>query len=86
MRYLIAVNRYRSSTCDGFANTWQVYQCRDRAQQRRILRDGLPVRDVRSMDGKPCYSTKGIRTVTAQERRIEYVPMIDDEFDTLDWD
>lgn len=85
MRYLIAVNRYRSSTSDGFANTWQVYQCRDRAQQRRILRDGLPVSDVRGVDGTPCYSTLGIRTVTAEERRIEHAPMIEDEFDMLDW-
>lgn len=72
MAHYIAVNAYRSSTSAGFTNTWHVYRC-TRAQQRDMLRRGLPVQDQWYLDAdgrrQPCYSTMGIRLATAAERR-----------------
>lgn len=71
--YYIAINDYRSSTDDGFANTWRLYHC-TREQQRRLLADGLPVKDECLIDDcgalSPCYSTNGIRTLTPAERSL----------------
>jgi hypothetical protein len=68
-RYFVAINHYRSSTGAGFANTWRVHECKGKAQQSAILRDGLPVYDQWFADGSPVYSTKGVRAATATEIR-----------------
>lgn len=72
-RYFLAVNRYRSSTDGGFANTWRVVECHNARQQRLILREGLPVHDVCGIDSDgrrtTCYSTMGVRAATAMEIR-----------------
>jgi len=67
-RHYIAINQYRSSTDDGFGNTWMLYLC-TREEQRKLLTDGLPVSDVWYEDGTKCWSTRGIRTLTKSERR-----------------
>jgi hypothetical protein len=71
--YWVAINTYRSSTDNGFANTWQAHRCADAAEQRRILTEGLPVRDAEYIDNdgrrSPVSSTMGIRLLTASERR-----------------
>lgn len=73
MAYYIAINDYRSSTDEGFANTWSIYRCRDRKHQQQLLDDGLPVSDQCYLhdDGSrsECYSTKGIRLASRQEIR-----------------
>jgi hypothetical protein len=73
MRYFVAVNGYRTSTSDGFGNTWSVMECDDRKHQTQVLTRGLVVRDCQSIldDGSrgPCYSTMGIRVATAAEIR-----------------
>lgn len=70
--YYVAINHYRTSTDAGAANTWTVYRC-SAAEQRRILRDGLPYRDVCSLasDGtrSPISGTIGIRAATRAEIR-----------------
>lgn len=72
-RHFIAINSHRSSTDHGFANTWQVYECESHEQRASILADGLPVRDVETLDSNGCrgpvYSTKGIRAATPAELR-----------------
>ena len=67
--YYIAINGYRSSTSAGFANTWGVRQCKNRAHQQRLLTEGLPIMDVRNFAGTPVYSTMGIRYATPAEIR-----------------
>ncbi len=69
MQYYIAINDYRSSTSEGFANTWSLYRCDDREHQNSLLTKGLPVSDVHYTDGSQCYSKNGIRTVTRDEYR-----------------
>lgn len=92
-RYFVAVNQYRSSTDHGFANTWRVYECLDAAHQRRILKHGLPVRDVCGIDGTPCYSTMGVRAATpaeiraakkAEETDRHAIPQCDHHLDGVD--
>ena len=72
-RYFVAINQYRSSTDEGFANTWRVWECNDRAHQVRILEHGLPCRDSEHIDNdgrrRPTYSTMGVRAATQQEIR-----------------
>ena len=69
----IAINGYRSSTDDGFGNTWTVYECASAKMRNKILREGLPVRDqvILHDDGtRSPYCTKnGIRLATRQEIR-----------------
>ena len=88
--YYVAINSYRSSTDAGFANTWDVFLCRDAAQQHRILRDGLPVRDIVHLQNggsqSPVYSTIGIRAATRAEKRLaaqypELMSAIDEQWD-----
>jgi len=73
MNYYVAVNEYRNSTSDGFANTWAIYRCRSRKQQLEILKNGLPVRDCWYQDDEgrhsPVFSTMGIRSLCGDERR-----------------
>lgn len=73
MNYYIAVNEYRSSTSDGFANTWGLYKCRSRKQQLEILKNGLPVRDSWYQDDEgrhsPVFSTMGVRSLDPDEYR-----------------
>lgn len=86
MRYYIAINSYRSSTSEGFANTWVICRCQDRATQRRILQEGLPVNDQEHIDSDgrrtPVCSTMGIRPATATERRQA---ARDEEWGRIDW-
>ena len=65
----IAINKYRSSTSNGFDNTWVVYTVESRAEQRKLLEKGLPVNDCWHMDNSPVYSTNGIRIATPAEIR-----------------
>jgi len=69
MTYLIAINHYRSSTDAGFANSWGVYRCKNRAHQKDLLTRGLPTDDVWFGDSPGPYTTMGIRPVTRAERR-----------------
>ena len=73
MNYYIAVNEYRNSTSDGFANTWAIYKCRSRKQQLEILKNGLPVRDSWYQDDEgrhsPVFSTMGVRSLCSDEYR-----------------
>jgi hypothetical protein len=68
----IAINTYRTSTSDGFANTWVVYRT-IRKRQRELLRNGAPVKDqcLLAEDGRrlPYHSTNGIRLATRAEIR-----------------
>lgn len=66
-QYYIAINAYRSSTSNGFGNTWNVYSCSGRAEQLALLRDGLPVSDCWYSDMTPVCSTMGIRLATRGE-------------------
>lgn len=72
MRHYIAINSYRSSTSDGFSNTWTIYRC-SRKDMATLLSDGLPVRDACGVDGNgnryPISSTMGIRQATRKEIR-----------------
>lgn len=72
-RYFVAVNQYRTNSGEGFANTWKVMECSDAAQQRRVIKDGLPLPDqcLIGRDGmcSPSYSTIGIRAATPAEIR-----------------
>ena len=72
-KFYLAVNDYRTSTSDGFGNTWRMRWVATKQDQERILRQGLPVKDQEFVDsdGKrsPCLSTKGIRILTSSERR-----------------
>ena len=74
MNYYLAVNDYRSSTSDGFANTWGLYKCRSRKQQLEILKNGLPVHDCwyQDDDGRhsPVFSTMGVRSLCRDEYRV----------------
>ena len=66
----IAINSFRSSTDNGFGNTWETYRC-EPAVRAALLAKGLPVRDqCRASDRGPVFSTMGIRAATAAERRI----------------
>lgn len=74
MNYYVAVNAYRSSTSNGFANTWGIYRCRSRKQQREILERGLPVHDCWYQDRdtgerSPMFSTLGVRSLDPDEYR-----------------
>jgi hypothetical protein len=74
MNYYIAVNAYRSSTSEGFGNTWGLYKCRSRRQQIEVLNRGLPVSDTwyqnrDTGDRSPMYSTLGIRMPYPAERK-----------------
>jgi len=68
--FFIAINQYRSSTSCGFANTWNVYATESRQLRDSVLRDGLPVRDIRNGDGSAVWSDMGIRAVTNAERYL----------------
>jgi hypothetical protein len=63
-RHYIALNSYRSSSSNGFANTWRYYLC-DKATQNRLLKEGLETYDT-DFEMK---STMGIRLLTRQEIR-----------------
>jgi hypothetical protein len=84
-RYFVAVNIYRNSTSAGFANTWLVYECATPAQQRRILRDGLPVSDAMLIGNddvrRPVVTTIGVRRATGAEiraaKRDGYIQVIE---------
>lgn len=86
MNHYLAINAYRNSTGDGFANTWNVMRVKSRREQLRILAHGLPVHDIWFADGTPCYSTFGIRLATRAEieREAKYyggktrIPFFDD--------
>lgn len=67
MNYYIAVNEYRSSASDGFDNTWVTYKCLSQSHQKQLLKYGLPVKDCWDSNGKPIYSTNGIRPLTNKE-------------------
>jgi hypothetical protein len=71
-QYYIAINSYRSSTSEGFCNTWTIYRC-SKETQRRLLTEGLPVRDQCYLDNdgaqRAMYSTMGIRVATPAERK-----------------
>ena len=73
MRFFVAVNAYRSSTSEGFGNTWGVKECDSRKHQNEVLSRGLVVRDCQSIfsDGTrgPTYSTMGVRLATPAEIR-----------------
>ena len=74
MNYYVAVNSYRSSTGNGFSNTWGLYKCRSRKEQLEVLERGLPVGDTWCQNRDtgevtPIYSTFGVRPLTASERR-----------------
>ena len=73
MNYYVAVNEYRNSTSDGFANTWAIYKCRSRKQQKEVLENGLPVRDSWYQDDEgrhsPVFSTMGVRSLCPDEYR-----------------
>ena len=83
--HYIAVNDYRGSSSDGFANTWSYYVCSGR-RQRELLTTGLPVSDECWEDASgirhASYSTMGIRLLTSAERRRaardHYIESIDD--------
>jgi hypothetical protein len=88
-RYFVAVNAYRSSTDDGFANTWGIMECLDKAHQTRVLKLGLPVRDECWVDAHdvrhPSYSTNGVRVARPAEvreakREESYYPIPQMEF------
>ena len=64
----ISINSYRSSTSHGFGNTWKTYRL-SKELRKKMLKDGLPVRDCCGMDGSPVLSTVGIRSATRQEIR-----------------
>lgn len=70
--HYLAINLYRSSTGEGFANTWRIIRVASRAIQQRILAEGLPISDTwyRDEEGRdhPICSTMGIRLATAEER------------------
>lgn len=66
MKSYIAINRYRSSTSDGFSNTWEIYSC-SKEDRRKLMSEGLPVGDVWNMDRSAIYSTVGIRAATKAE-------------------
>lgn len=72
MKNYIAINSYRSSTSNGFSNTWAVYHC-TRKDRNRILNEGLPVRDACSIDNNgiktEVYSTMGISVASKQQIR-----------------
>jgi hypothetical protein len=74
MNYYIAVNAYRSSTGNGFSNTWGLYKCRNRKEQLVILERGLPVSDTwyqnrYTGERSLMYSNFGVRLLTTSERR-----------------
>ena len=73
MNYYVAVNGYRTSTSNGFANTWVIYKCRSRKQQKGVLENGLPVSDSWFQDDErqrsPVFSTMGVRSLCADEYR-----------------
>lgn len=64
----IAINSHRTSTNDGFSNTWTTYRCTP-TLRKKLLTEGLPVRDVCGMDRTPFCSTMGIRPATPAEIR-----------------
>lgn len=64
--YYLAINRYRDSTSNGFANTWDIWTC-TRQQQIKALQDGLPISDQWRADGSPCCTTMGVRLATRTE-------------------
>lgn len=66
-KFWFAINRYRSSTSTGFANTWNVYFTNDYKQYKKILTNGLPYSDVRFSNGERIIGTMGIRKATKQE-------------------
>tara|TARA_Y100000034_G_C6870751_1_gene397516 strand:- start:499 stop:768 length:270 start_codon:yes stop_codon:yes gene_type:complete len=73
MNHYIAINAYRTSTSNGFANTWVIYLCHNRQHQKRLLTIGLPVIDEHLVDNGinyPCYSTSGIRVANRKERQM----------------
>ena len=73
--YWIAINAYRSSTSNGFANTWQTYALSSKKRRDEILTEGLPVSDCVLIDSNGyrqlAYSTMGIRLATRPEIRRE---------------
>lgn len=73
MTTYIMVNDYRTSTSEGFGNTWRAWECDSIAHRNGILKEGLPVADyvLRNADGSEEYpiSTAGLRVPTAAERK-----------------
>ena len=88
MNYYIAINLYRSSTSDGFANTYAIRQCKNRAEQHKLLTVGLPVNDIWHHDGSQSYSNFGIRPITQAERRevlkADYTEFVNEFVDLTD--
>ena len=64
----IAVNRYRSATSCGFANTWNIYLC-TRSEQIQALIDGLLLRNGD-------LSTQGVRLATRQEIAYQHRTLV----------
>jgi hypothetical protein len=83
----IAINEHRSSTSEGSSNTWRYYCC-SKETQRRLLKDGLPVSHTWKVDRDgtryPIYSTNGVRTLTAAERKrvagYPHLPVFEREY------
>lgn len=72
MKNYIAINSYRSSTDHGFSNTWVVYHC-TKEDQMRLLREGMPTRDVCGLgpngERSPINSTMGIELPSRKQIR-----------------
>lgn len=68
-KYYLMVNHYRTSTGNGFANTWGARAYASRAERDAALREGLPLNDQWDADGHPSLSTMGLRLPTAAERK-----------------
>lgn len=72
MKNYIAINSYRSSTDNGFSNTWVVYHC-SRKDQMRLLREGMPTSDVCGLgpngEQYPINSTMGIELPSRKQIR-----------------
>jgi hypothetical protein len=68
MNHYISINAYRSSTSQGFGNTWKTYRV-SKELRKKMLTDGLPVMDCHNSDGSAIWSTIGIRAATPAEIR-----------------
>lgn len=68
MNHYISINAYRSSSSTGFGNTWKTYRL-SKELRKKMLTDGLPVRDCYNSDGTAIWSTMGVRAATPAEIR-----------------